>query len=547
MTAVPTPATPATTNASPAAAAPATPPPPLWPNGFSLPFIAVTGDFGSGKTLFGLMIDPARCVHFDFEKSAETYQQGLQFTRIDMQQRAREKYGNTRLRPIDLFKMFREIYTSLPPGRFRVAVVDDVSSLEEGLVEYVRANPAEFGYTAGQFAKSEAMVWAAVKSHYKALLLGNGIETVVLVCHQRQQFVAGKPTGRREPKGKETVMELSSLFLELDRKPDDKGRTPTAPNATCLKNRLSVFVLNPQTGEMEPRPVLPPRMSACSPAKIRAYMQTPPDYSKLKADERPVAPPNMTDDERAQLAAQTAADMLATEQAKAANLLTVAQIRAQTNPTPAQVPQATTPLNSDQSGAIAAARATQAKVEAAWANQQAQQRTAEVHAQQQQQQQPQQPQPQPAQPQPAQPQPAQPAPQAATPTPEPPPFDVPGDTLDSSATAVTMIDDAQFAEIARLVKDVLQMPPQAWQANLAKRRHPQTGQPCAKARDLSYADADDLIGKLQQLARKQADAARLTAWANDATAQPQAQPQPQPLPQQTAPGGGATGGFPPSN
>jgi hypothetical protein len=122
---------------------------------------------------------------------------------------------------------------------------------------------------------------------------------------------------------------------------------------------------------------------------------------------------------------------------------------------------------------------------------------------------------------------------------------VPGDTLDTTATAVAMIDDAQFAEIARLVKDVLQMPPQAWQANLAKRRHPQTGQPCAKARDLSYADADDLVAKLQQLARKQADAARLTAWANDATAQPQAQPHPQP--QQTAPGGGATGGFPASN
>jgi hypothetical protein len=171
-------------------------------------------------------------------------------------------------------------------------------------------------------------------------------------------------------------------------------------------------------------------------------------------------------------------------------------------------------------------------MQAAWAQQQAQQRTAEVHAQQQQQQ----PQPQPAPV--AQP---QPAPQAATPTPEPPPFDVPGDTLDTSATAVAMISDAQFADIAKLVKEVLRMPPQAWQANLAKRRHPQTGQPCAKARDLSYADADDLIGKLHQLARKQADAAQLTAWANDATAQPQAQPQ------QTAPGGGATGGFLASN
>jgi hypothetical protein len=78
-----------------------------------------------------------------------------------MQDEARAKFTNGRYRPQDLFTLWRDKFTSIPKGRFRVAVIDDVSTLEDGLFEYVRSHPAEFGYTAAQFAKSEPMVWGA--------------------------------------------------------------------------------------------------------------------------------------------------------------------------------------------------------------------------------------------------------------------------------------------------------------------------------------------------------------------------------------------------
>lgn len=295
---------------------------PLWPRGIQIPFIGVTGEFGVGKTLFGLLIDPGRCVHFDFEQSAKTYESGLPFTRIDMQELARSKFTNGRYRSLDLFTLWREKFQSMPKGRFRVAVIDDVSSLEDGLFDYVRKNPGEFGYTAAQFAKSEPMVWGAGKAHYKSLMLSAGIECCVMVSHMRAQFSGNRPTGKREAKGKETVMELASLYLMLDRKPDEKGKVPAKPNAVKLKDRLSVFIVDPQTGEYEPKPVLPPRITACTPERIRWYINNPPDYSKLKKDELAL-PEQMTDDERLMAQIQLATEQKEAAQAQAMNQVAV--------------------------------------------------------------------------------------------------------------------------------------------------------------------------------------------------------------------------------
>lgn len=309
-------ATPA--NVAPVATNGAVPMEPLWPRGISIPFIGVTGEFGSGKTLFGLLIDPERCVHFDFEKSAQTYESGLPFKRIDMQDEARAKFTNGRYRPQDLFTLWRDKFTSIPKGRFRVAVIDDVSTLEDGLFEYVRSHPAEFGYTAAQFAKSEPMVWGAGKSYYKSLMLAAGIECCVMVTHMRAQFAGNRPTGKREAKGKETVMELASLYLMLDRKADDKGKVPEKPNAMKLKDRLSIFIQNKETGEFEPHPALPPRITGCTPARIRWYINNPPDYAKLKKDELAL-PEQLSDDEKLMLNAQMASDQKEAAIAQSAN------------------------------------------------------------------------------------------------------------------------------------------------------------------------------------------------------------------------------------
>ena len=52
----------------------------------------------------------------------------------------------------------------------------------------------------------------------------------------------GKPTSTQVPKGKKTLMELSSLYLYLEREAPKDGPPPLVPSATVLKSRLSTTV-----------------------------------------------------------------------------------------------------------------------------------------------------------------------------------------------------------------------------------------------------------------------------------------------------------------
>jgi hypothetical protein len=114
-----------------------------------------------------------------------------------------------------------------------------------------------------------------------------------------------RPTGKRKPKGKETLMELASLYLLMERKADDKGRMPTKPAATVLKSRLVHARFDPASGDLDMVPCLPPRLPEATPAAIRKYMENPPDYSKLKKDEL-VREDKMTSEERELIALQKA-------------------------------------------------------------------------------------------------------------------------------------------------------------------------------------------------------------------------------------------------
>jgi hypothetical protein len=280
-----------------------------------IPYIGVTGEYQSGKTLFGLLIDPTRTVHYDFEKSGVCYK-SLGFLHVDFPAVMLQKFPQGRYRPLDVFVAWREHLRSLDKGRIRVMVLDDISSIELGLVEYVRKNPAEFGYSTQQFAKSEAMMWGAAKNCWKQTLLTAGIECCVMVAHTRQVFANGVPVkGQREAKGLDTIMELSTLYLKLDRSPDQQGRVPESPVGVCLKNRLSVFVQDEATGEMTPHPALPPRIVGCTPAKIRWWIEHPKDYSKLSKDEL-VIDKGLTDDEKLLIQSQIASDQARTAEAQ---------------------------------------------------------------------------------------------------------------------------------------------------------------------------------------------------------------------------------------
>ena len=257
---------------------------PLW----SIPIevLGLTGDFASGKTLFALSISPGpTTLIYDTEKSAKPYT-SLGFNRIDLPGEMLKSHPGG-FKPVDLFLFWWKDVKAIRPGKYRVIILDTVSEIESGLVAYVRANPAEFGYTSAQFARAQALVWGAVKDLWKAILtdLASRCETFAFTSHLKREFAGDRPTSTKTPKGKETLMELASLYLWLDRSTDKKGNQPAAPSATVLKSRLSSMTVLPN-GLMDIRPSLPPRLPIATPASVRFYLDNPPDYDKLKADER---------------------------------------------------------------------------------------------------------------------------------------------------------------------------------------------------------------------------------------------------------------------
>lgn len=271
---------------------------PLWPQPIRI--IGVTGEYGSGKTLFGVTINPPKTKVYDTEHSSVAYK-SLGFTHVSIQEEM-QKVKPGGYRPIDTFQWWWKQIKEMKPGEFDVVFVDTISEIEEGLVEWVQNNPSHFGHTHGQYQKMSGIMWGDVKSLWKQVLsdLAAKCETFVFAAHMANVWAGDKPTGKRKPKGKETLMEIASLYLCLERKPDDKGKLPAKPAATVLKSRLVATKFNSESGDLEIVPCLPPRLPECTPAKIRWYMDNPPDYQKLKKDEV-VREETLTPDERAAL------------------------------------------------------------------------------------------------------------------------------------------------------------------------------------------------------------------------------------------------------
>lgn len=280
-------------------------PAPLWPQPIEV--LGLTGEFASGKTLFGLTIAPGQStLVYDMEKSSATYQ-SLGFERVDVPTEMLRSYPNG-YKPIDTFNWWLAHVKSIPAGKYRVIMLDPVSEVESGLADYVKANPSKFGRTAAQYVKMSGLMWGDCKDLWKSILadLASRCETFAFTSHMTNIWRDDKPTGKRKAKGKETLMELATLYLNMERKANGKGELPAKPAAVVLKSRLSTIKFDPGTGDTTIVPTLPPRLPIATPFTIRQYMAAPPDYSKLTPEEcAPEA--TLTDDERAELAYATAA------------------------------------------------------------------------------------------------------------------------------------------------------------------------------------------------------------------------------------------------
>jgi len=302
----PTPPTPPTANPRSA----------IWPQ--PLPIIGLTGEYRAGKTIFTLTIDPTRTLYYDTEKSGETYEAlGLGFTRIDMYDEMLRLHPNGH-KAIDLFQWWLDQARAIQPGRYTVIVLDTVSEIESGLCDWVNQNPSYFGHTTAQYQRMEGIFWGDVKEHWKAILaeLASRCTTFAFTAHMGDIWSkeSKSPTGKRKPKGKSTLMELASLYLQLERRTGPDGKEPNKPSAIVLKSRLA-SIIPIASGEIEWVPILPPRLPVATPHAIRQYMLSPAGTRDPNEDER-VMPEQMSADDRLKIQAQIAEAQRDAEQAK---------------------------------------------------------------------------------------------------------------------------------------------------------------------------------------------------------------------------------------
>jgi hypothetical protein len=249
----------------------------LWPKPLTL--IGGSGKHESGKTLFGLSICPGpQTLVYDFEDSSKPYVDQIGFEMIDVPDLMIKKYN--RIAQEETFCWWRDHILSQPTGKHRVLMVDPISDIEAGLKMWVQKRPQDFGYTSNQFARMEGVLWECVKAYWKSLLLqiANRVETFYFVAHTKREWVGNTPTPNLLPRGKQTLFELSSLYLFFDRTPVD-GRKPQKPAANVLKSRVvEAKIVN---GELVATAVLPPRLPEATPQAIRHYMLHPANFDKL--------------------------------------------------------------------------------------------------------------------------------------------------------------------------------------------------------------------------------------------------------------------------
>lgn len=288
---------------------------------YTIPIIGLAGEPDSGKTMWGLTASPdylnfnisSPTLVWDTEGSSVSYEGAINFRRVDLPKLATfRKAGN--YSNLDMFMIWRDEVKQLRANQYQVCMLDTISEIEDGLTTYVRLHPGEFGYTTGQFAKMESLVWTAVKAEWKRLLMSvaQKCQTLILTMHMMHEWKGRTTTNRRVPKGKETIKHVTSLYLTLFRtlKPGAK-QLPAVPSGIYGKSRLVRINLKTK----QPEPLLPPRIQDASPDGIRCYFKSPPDFNNLSAKERAIPKSALSDDDKLAVRAGIASDEAARAQA----------------------------------------------------------------------------------------------------------------------------------------------------------------------------------------------------------------------------------------
>ncbi len=293
---------------------------PLW-NGMHIPIIGLTGEKWSGKTLFASSVDPHNALMIDLESSSDTY--NIPFKkRYNLYEEVLKMTEGRQPTALDCFLWFNKLIESIKPGEYSNIIVDPISDIEAGLTLWVQANPGAFGHTANQYDRASGIMWGDLQAKWKLDLgiVASKVQSFIFTAHLGSVWgTDGRPQpGKTKPKGKSVLMELASMYLQFERKPNQQGAIPDKPIARVLKSRLALteFV----DGEMKFWPVLPASVPDCDPNKIRWYIQNPVSKRSITEDERAAPEIRMSDDERLLLKSQIVGETLQIEERRTSRL-----------------------------------------------------------------------------------------------------------------------------------------------------------------------------------------------------------------------------------
>ncbi len=289
----------------------------LW-HPYKIPIVVLAGETDSGKTMWGLTVDERTfdfsqepcTITWDLEGSSVPYTGALNFKRVDLVESAIKSHGEG-YKNLHLYDVWRNSIEGIKPGQYTVGMIDTASEIEDGLGQYMKLHPGEFGWTSAQFERAGGLFWGALKAEWKRSIMytASKFQTLVVNVHMKAEWKGKTVTGKRIPKGKDVLMEIASLYMTLHR--DMKAgisNQPVRPSGQTKRpfGKSRLMRIDPQTGQ--PQQLLPPVVMDASPDGIRAYLKNPPNFSKLKPSERSLPDPILTEDDKLIIQSNIAAD-----------------------------------------------------------------------------------------------------------------------------------------------------------------------------------------------------------------------------------------------
>lgn len=240
--------------------------------------MTVTGVRGLGKTLLAATADaPENIAFFDFEQKGEGFNAQVNFG-LYRPLTEEAKVGN----PIDLYNVTMKAFETLPQDKFTVAVLDNISPLEQAMNAEATANAPlycrEYGLNlknviAGHMGGSHAVVNFMISTRVSKVLHSRGIRLIIATSHVGAKWMGGGPVpGKLRTKGADRWQELSILSLVLVR-----GDKPPIPSAIVQKEQLGLLKWDAEKQEHTIQRRLPFRIPQCTFAEIRRYLREPAD------------------------------------------------------------------------------------------------------------------------------------------------------------------------------------------------------------------------------------------------------------------------------